>query len=84
MVYEGDIKGFFDNISHSWILDQIPLPKAILTQFLTAGDILKGNHHPSSAGVPQGGIISPMIANMVLDGLESCIKDSIVKANITT
>jgi len=82
MVYEGDIQGFFDNISHTWILDQIPLPKAILTQFLTAGYLHKGTYHPTSAGVPQGGIISPMIANMVLDGLESCIKDSLVQANI--
>jgi len=66
---EGDLKGYFDNISHSWILDHIPLPNNIINQFLKAGFIFSGSYITTLSGVPQGGIIYPMIGNMVLDNL---------------
>ncbi len=69
-IFEADIKGCFDNISHQWILQQIPLNKKVLTQWLKAGYLDKKRWFPTVSGTPQGGIISPTIANMVLDGLE--------------
>lgn len=72
-ILEADIKACFDNISHSWILNNIPVSKYMLTQWLKAGFIDKKKWFPTRAGTPQGGIISPIIANMVLDGLENLI-----------
>lgn len=69
-VLEGDIKACFDNISHQWLLDHIPLPKGILRKWLKAGYMKRGRWHPTESGTPQGGIISPLLANMALDGLE--------------
>lgn len=71
------IKGFFDNINHQWIMENIPIHKVVLSQWLKAGILDKGQQSPSESGVPQGGIISPMIANMVLDGLEDLVKREI-------
>ena len=73
-VLEGDIKGCFDNISHEWILQNIPLDKEILQKWLKCGFIETGELFPTEAGTPQGGTISPTICNMVLDGLEKEIK----------
>ena len=72
-VLEGDIKGCFDNISHDWIEKHIPMDKEILHKFLKCGYIDTGKLFPTQAGTPQGGSISPTIANMVLDGLESML-----------
>ena len=69
-ILEGDIKGCFDNISHSWILENIPLHYKTLEQWLEAGYIEKQKLFPTTSGTPQGSIISPTLANMVLDGLE--------------
>ncbi|BDU49481.1 hypothetical protein HLVA_00500 [Haliovirga abyssi] len=73
-ILEGDIKGCFDNINHKWIIDNIPLNKKILKQFLKAGFIYKKDVFPTKEGTPQGGIISPILANMTLDGIEKMIK----------
>jgi RNA-directed DNA polymerase len=72
-VLEGDIKGCFDNISHDWMITNIPMDKVILKKWLKAGFIEKGELIPTDAGTPQGGIISPVLANMVLNGLESLL-----------
>jgi len=72
-ILEADIKGCFDNISHKWILQHIPLSKKVLTQWLKAGYMDNKHWFPTEKGTPQGGIISPTIANMVLDGLEKAI-----------
>jgi len=69
-VLEGDIKGCFDNISHDWLMEYIPLDISILKEWLKAG-FMEGNaFFPTEEGTPQGGIISPVLANMTLDGLE--------------
>ena len=70
-----DIRACFDRISHEWILANIPLDKTILRQWLAAGFIDKHVLHPTTAGVPQGGIASPVIANMVLDGIEKELRE---------
>jgi RNA-directed DNA polymerase len=69
-VLEGDIKACFDAISHEWVLAHIPLPKSILRSWLKGGYVDQGRWYPTDSGTPQGGIISPMLANMALDGLE--------------
>jgi RNA-directed DNA polymerase len=68
-VLEGDIKSCFDKISHKWLLAHIPLEKEVLRKWLKAGYMEKTVLHPTEEGTPQGGIISPVIANMALDGL---------------
>jgi len=72
-VLEGDIKGCFDNIDHDWLLNNIPMDKSILKQFLKAGFVYNRHLNPTTAGTPQGGIISPILANMTLDGMEKAI-----------
>ncbi|HFI0462707.1 TPA: reverse transcriptase domain-containing protein, partial [Streptococcus suis] len=74
-ILEGDIKGCFDNISHDWLLENIPMDKSILKQFLKAGFVFKGELFPTEDGTPQGGIISPILANMALDGLQQVLSD---------
>ncbi|QLS64670.1 group II intron reverse transcriptase/maturase [Citrobacter sp. RHBSTW-00881] len=69
-VLEGDIKGCFDHINHEWLLEHIPMDKRILRKWLKAGTIEKGTFSETLSGTPQGGIISPVLANMALDGLE--------------
>jgi len=76
-VLEGDIKGCFDNISHEWMETNIPMDKVILRKWLKAGVIEKGKLFATEAGTPQGGIISPTLANMVLDGLEEQLRKAL-------
>ena len=74
-ILEGDIHACFDEISHSWMLAHIPMDKAILQKWLKAGFIDKNTLHPTEAGTPQGGIISPVAANLALDGLERTLRE---------
>lgn len=76
-VLEGDIRGCFDNISNQWLLDNIPMDKVILRQFLEAGYVENGAAFPTLKGTPQGGIISPVLSNMTLDGLERVIHSAV-------
>ncbi len=75
-VLEGDIRGCFDNFSHAWFLEYIPMDKAVLRKWLEAGYVDEGVLFETRAGTPQGGVISPVIANMALDGLEAAIHAS--------
>jgi len=75
-ILEGDIKGCFDNISGSWLLEHIPMNKEVLRKWLKAGYMEKGKLYPSEDGTPQGSVISPTLANMVLDGLEQAIDEA--------
>jgi RNA-directed DNA polymerase len=61
-ILEGDIHGFFDHIAFSWIEEHIPMNKRILAKWLRCGFIDHGALYPTTAGVPQGGIISPVIS----------------------
>lgn len=72
-VLEGDIKGCFDNFSHEWMLNNIPMDRKILKQFLKAGYVFEERLFPSETGSPQGGVISPILANMVLNGMEKLV-----------
>ena len=68
-ILEGDIKSCFDEISHSWMLDHVPMDTEVLRKWLNAGYLEDGTWFPTEAGTPQGGIASPALANMTLDGL---------------
>jgi RNA-directed DNA polymerase len=74
-ILEVDIKQCFDHIDHTWLLDSIPMEKTILGKWLKAGYIEKQMFYPTQGGTPQGGIISPTLANMALDGLENVLAD---------
>lgn len=76
-ILEADIAGCFDNISHQWLLENVPVDKKILQQWLLAGFIDKGNLYPTLKGTPQGGIISPTLMNMTLDSLERTVRKSV-------
>lgn len=69
-VLEGDIKACFDRISHTWLLGHVPMEQAILRKWLRAGFMEQHVLYPTDEGTPQGGIISPTLANLALDGLE--------------
>ncbi len=69
-ILEGDIRSCFDQISHEWLLAHIPMDKTILRKWLKAGYMESYRFHATVDGTPQGGIISPVLANMTLDGLE--------------
>ncbi|WHQ99743.1 group II intron reverse transcriptase/maturase [Klebsiella pneumoniae] len=74
-ILEGDIKGCFDNISHDWLLENIPMDKQVLRKWLKSGYMEEGTFNNIDAGTPQGGIISPVLANICLDGLERKFHD---------
>ena len=73
-VLEGDIRGCFDYISHEWMLRHVPTDKKVLRQWLKAGYMENRTLFPTEAGTPQGGIISPTLANLTLDGLEQLLR----------
>ena len=76
-ILEGDIRGCFDNISHDWLLKHIPMDKVVLRKWLKAGFIDQGTLFPTDAGTPQGGIASPVLANMALDGMEDAVRSAL-------
>jgi group II intron reverse transcriptase/maturase len=75
-VIEGDIKACFDNISHKTILKVVREKVMdnkfldLIQRFLKAGVDIKGVMHPTEKGVPQGGVISPLLSNAVLNKLD--------------
>ncbi len=72
-ILAGDIKSCFDKISQSWMLQNICTDTKMLERWLKAEFVEKGKLFPTTEGCPQGGIISPVAANMVLDGLEDLL-----------
>lgn len=84
---EGDIKGFFDNIDHEVLIailsERISDNRFIrlIRKFLNAGYVEDWIFHKSYSGTPQGGIISPILANIYLDKFDKYIKEYITKFN---
>jgi RNA-directed DNA polymerase len=74
-IWKVDIKGFFDNLSMDWLLEHIPMDTDLLQEWIEAGYIDHGTWHETGRGTPQGSLISPIIANMALDGLERLLTD---------
>ena len=73
-VLEGDIKACFDKIDHNWLSDNILMDRSILQQWLKAGYMEKNCFYCTEEGTPQGGVASPTLANLALDGLEKAVK----------
>jgi RNA-directed DNA polymerase len=78
-VLEGDIRACFDEISHEWLLQNIPMDKQMLQKWLKAGYREEGQLFPTPKGTPQGGIISPILANLTLDGMEQVVRAAVRK-----
>ncbi len=79
-ILEGDIRSCFNRISHTWLEAHIPMDKAILHKWLKAGFMDKHVLYPTEEGAPQGGICSPVLANLTLDGLERVLREKYPKA----
>jgi RNA-directed DNA polymerase len=73
-ILAGDLRACVDGISHDWLLAHIPMESAMLRKWLKAGFMEKHVLFPTETGVPQGGIASPVIANLALDGREKLLK----------
>lgn len=74
-VLEADIKGCFDHIDHQWLVDNVPMDKLILRKWLKSGVVDMGKVLHTEEGTPQGGIISPTLANIALDGIEKLLAE---------
>ncbi len=74
-VLEGDIRSCFDKISHDWLMAHVPMDRAVLQKWLKSGYMDKHVFHETTEGTPQGGIISPALANFTLDGLERVLRE---------
>ena len=75
-VFEGDFKSCFDTLNHNFILKQIkgfPLYN-LVEKFLKAGYVDDNLFHDTNKGTPQGAIISPLLANIALNGMEKTLK----------
>src|SRR5260370_22435599 len=80
-ILQGAIKECFDRISHDWLLAHAPMDKTILRKWLKAGFIEKRVLKATEEGTPQGGICSPVLANLALDGLEARLRERYPKAS---
>jgi RNA-directed DNA polymerase len=81
-ILEGDIRSCFDKISHNWLLTHVCIDRAILQKWLKAGYMEKHVFHETTDGTPQGGIISPALANCALDGLEQALRRKYPRARL--
>lgn len=75
-VLDADISAFFDNISHSHIedsIDNVP-SRELIKSWLNSGYLERGEFKPTTQGTPQGGCISPLLANIGLHGLEQAVR----------
>ncbi|MBV4417393.1 group II intron reverse transcriptase/maturase [Clostridium tyrobutyricum] len=75
-ILEGDIKGCFDNVNHTWMINNINMDKTMIQKFLKAGFVYRKQLFPTNKGTIQGGTISPTFANLTLDGMEHEIAKS--------
>lgn len=82
-VLEADIKGCFDHISHDWLLTHIPMDRIVLKKWLKSGFIFNKELFLTDEGTPQGGIISPTLANMALDGLQDLLAEKIKRKRVS-
>ena len=76
VVLDADIKGFYDNLTHAVIMEAVAAQVAdgnilrLIEKFLRAGVVEEGVFKPTTVGTPQGGVVSPLLANIVLNHLD--------------
>lgn len=75
-ILEGDIKSCFDRIDHNWLKTNTITDKTILEKWLSSGHMEKGSFYETKEGTPQGGVISPRLATIALNGLEKMVKSN--------
>jgi group II intron reverse transcriptase/maturase len=84
-VLDADIMGFFDNLPHKVIMDAVAAEVAdgnilgLIERFLRAGVMEAGVVRPTRVGTPQGGVISPLLANIALNSLDWHLHDADVR-----
>jgi RNA-directed DNA polymerase len=78
-ILEGDIKACFDKISHEWLLAHVTMDRQVLRKWLNAGFLEKHAWFATTEGTPQGGCISPALANWTLDGLQRLLAEHFAK-----
>ena len=86
-IWDADIKGCFSSIDHSWILKNIPIPsewKEKLWGWLKSGSVIISSEGATNrfvesySGVPQGSILSPLLMNVVLNGMEELMLNTLL------
>ena len=80
-ILDCDIKGFFDNVNHEWLMkflrNDIADPNYLryIARMLKSGVMIEGKYEDTSVGTPQGGLISPILANVYLHYVKHFVKD---------
>ena len=70
---DADIEKCFDKINHDWLMEHVPIvDREVLETCLRSGATTGAGTEPTGVGVPQGGVISPTLSNIALNGLEKC------------
>ncbi len=70
-----DVKSYYDSISHKWLLNNIPMSKPVLREFIEAGIVFNNEVFPTDVGISLGCNISTILGNMTLDGLQKLLYD---------
>ena len=84
-IIDADIKGFFDNVDHEWMMKFLGVRindsnfLRLIKRFLNNGYMEEGKLHPTTEGTPQGGVVSPMLANIYLHYALDLWMEKIVK-----
>lgn len=87
-IIDTDIRGFFDNVDHQWMIECLnqkikdPNFRSIIIKFLKAGVMEQGKYYDTEKGTPQGGVLSPMLANIYLHYVLDLWFDRIEKKRI--
>ena len=76
-IVRADVAAFFDNVMHGWLIDHIPMDKTVLRKFLRAGVVKDGELFETNRGISFASSLSPILGNMLLDGLQSYIYDGL-------
>lgn len=72
-VAKADIHECFDHVSHEWLIENTPFIPERIANMLSCGYISKHKYHPITEGVPQGGVISPVLSTIALSGFEKIL-----------
>lgn len=72
-VFIADVRRCYESISHDWIMQHIPMAPYMLNQFLKAGYVFGGELYSMDVGIGIGCSLSPIVANMTLDGLQDYV-----------
>lgn len=76
-IVRADVAAFFDHIMHKWLIDHIPMDKTVLKKFLRAGVVKNGELFSTNRGISFASSLSPILGNMMLDGLQTRIYDKL-------